>query len=365
MQTSSEPHIPDSSSPPRTSRGVSVLILNYNLPDLSIRCVESNRKHLPEATRIVIVDNGSADENVEKLRRYAKENGWNIWKSGYSGNGPDFFPVHNSSSSTDLILHATNEGYARGNNIGLAFIDRFHHADQVLVINNDVFWDTDVITGLAKGLYSNQLACFAIPRVVTPGGTEQNPQMLTERIKIKQTMYRLFFPVSVPIYRFFSKRYDYGHHNHQFISALDKPESLDLYRFSFMGCCFLADMKKFRNMGFFDPDTFLGTEEQRLVHKARERGFTVIFVPQVMVQHLQGETCRSMHSKTRILDFFEKSDRDYLQSYCHFSPAAIAVVKFAYLYFRTIWMPLLFMMDRHRDIPVFSYLQRFFSSPAP
>jgi GT2 family glycosyltransferase len=365
LQTSSEQDIPDSSSPLRTSRRVSVLVLNYNLPDLSIRCVESNRKSLLEGTRIIIVDNGSADENVEKIRGYAQDNGWNIWKSGHSGTSPDFSQVQDSSSSTDLILHATNEGYARGNNIGLAFIDRFHHADQVLVINNDVFWDTDVITGLAEGLDSDQHACYAIPRVITPGGTEQNPQMLTERLKVKQTLYRLFFPISILIYRFFSGRYDYGQHNRQFVAALDNPKNLDLSKFSFMGCCFLADMNKFRDMGFFDPDTFLGTEEQRLVHKARERGFTVILVPQVKVQHLQGETCRSMHSKTRILDFFEKSDRDYLQSYCHFGPAAIALIKFAYLYFRTIWMPLLFMMDRHRNIPVFSYLQRLFSSTAP
>ena len=88
---------------------VGVVVLNYRGADDTVRCLESLRHVTPRPT-IVVVDNGSADGSVERIRAAA----------------PD----------VEVIVNAANLGYGRGNNVGIDHL-RAHGVEHVWLLNND------------------------------------------------------------------------------------------------------------------------------------------------------------------------------------------------------------------------------------
>ncbi len=88
----------------------SIIILTHNLWDQTELCLNSIARHTPEPHEIIVVDNGSSDETLARLRELLKIQ-------------PD---IH-------VIANATNRGFAAGNNQGIALA----HGEYVLLLNND------------------------------------------------------------------------------------------------------------------------------------------------------------------------------------------------------------------------------------
>ncbi len=130
------------------------VILQYNKPEVTARCVESLRR-LPMAGRelkIVIVDNGSTPETVVRTH-------------SLFGN------------QTDVMVLYTGEnlGFARGNNVGYRHARDVLGADFIAVINNDtVIEDSGFVT---KCLEQFQTWSYSVlgPDIVTPDGRHENP----------------------------------------------------------------------------------------------------------------------------------------------------------------------------------------------
>jgi len=87
------------------------IIVNWNLATETIPCIESLLAAGAPAGQIVVVDNGSQDDSVERLAQYFGE-------------------------QIVLLSHPTNLGFAGGNNIGIQYaLDA--GAEWVLLVNND------------------------------------------------------------------------------------------------------------------------------------------------------------------------------------------------------------------------------------
>ena len=105
----------------KTTHCFGVVVLHYLVDEETTQCVESIRKHCASAVaagqqyKIVIVDNDSANGSYERLcQRY--------------GSDDDIVLLHNH----------TNEGFARGNNIGYAYCRAQLGCDYIVTLNNDV-----------------------------------------------------------------------------------------------------------------------------------------------------------------------------------------------------------------------------------
>jgi N-acetylglucosaminyl-diphospho-decaprenol L-rhamnosyltransferase len=92
------------------ARSACAVVLNWNLPDLTIRCVDALTADGLPPERIVVVDNGSTDDSIERLHAALPPN------------------------ARLLELHQ-NTGFARGCNLGAAEIE----ASAYLFVNNDAF----------------------------------------------------------------------------------------------------------------------------------------------------------------------------------------------------------------------------------
>jgi len=106
---------------------VSIVILTFNELEYTKRCVESIRRHTPEAHEIVFVDNGSTDGTVKWLRMLVREN-----------------------SRYRLIENKKNLGFAKGCNQGI----ESSTGEYVLLLNNDTVVTEGWLSGMLETLNS-------------------------------------------------------------------------------------------------------------------------------------------------------------------------------------------------------------------
>jgi glycosyltransferase involved in cell wall biosynthesis len=92
---------------------VSIVILNYNHPELITKCLETMCMTSDVDYEVVVVDNGSDAATVECLKRF-ESMGW----------------------ITKLVLNTTNKWFSEGNNIGVANTNP--ESKYILLLNSDV-----------------------------------------------------------------------------------------------------------------------------------------------------------------------------------------------------------------------------------
>ncbi|MDO8727377.1 MAG: FkbM family methyltransferase [Candidatus Methanoperedens sp.] len=108
---------------------ISFIILNWNGLEDTIECLNSVYQITYTNFDVVIVDNGSVDNSVEKIKEWV-----NI----------------NSKISIYIIENDKNYGFAEGNNIGIKYALESLDPDYVLLLNNDTIVDKDFLTTLIK-----------------------------------------------------------------------------------------------------------------------------------------------------------------------------------------------------------------------
>lgn len=103
---------------------VYIILLNYNGWKDTVECVKSLAVIKGTDTHIVVVDNCSTDDSVEKLKAEL----------------PD---------EVTLLQADENNGFSAGNNIGIRYALK-NQADYVLLLNNDTVTDQDFLTPLVE-----------------------------------------------------------------------------------------------------------------------------------------------------------------------------------------------------------------------
>lgn len=271
------------------------VILHYQNDTVTKRCVhtllelEGIGDH-----EIVIVDNASANGSGEKLRqRY------------------EAYPnIH-------VLLSQENMGFARGNNMGYLYAKQTLGAELMVVMNSDVFiYDKDFpaavenafretgadiigpeIYAVFHRLYQNPLA----PAPMTP----EEAKSLYEELQI--LLARLARPIIGSCYTFY---------NH----AMGKLRSLRtkkvarcpqrLYGIVPHGSCVLYGKNWVQREDIaFLPDTFFYGEEHILSYYARQKGYTICYVPELYVEHEAGATRNfAFDRETKKLRYFYEQE---------------------------------------------------------
>ncbi|HLF25339.1 MAG TPA: glycosyltransferase family 2 protein [Anaerolineae bacterium] len=117
------------------SPAVALIILNYNRRDDTLACLRSLQALSYPNARWLLVDNGSTDDSVERVRREFR--------------------------NVDILETGDNLGFAAGNNVGLrAALDA--GADYLLLLNNDTEVAPDLLDVLIE-------TCEAEPRIGVVG----------------------------------------------------------------------------------------------------------------------------------------------------------------------------------------------------
>lgn len=131
---------------------VGVVILNYRNADDTLNCIKRVVAQKPRVKSIVVVDNGSHDESVQRIQ------------SEY-GTNPQ---VH-------LISSEKNLGFAKGNNLGIQYLKQ-HKIFRIFVMNPDMILDDpNFLEKITNCGYDNNVAMIG-PRIQDEAGYDMNPR---------------------------------------------------------------------------------------------------------------------------------------------------------------------------------------------
>ena len=150
---------------------VSVIILNWNGWKDTIECLESLYQIDYPNYDIILVDNDSKDDSIQRIRDYCE--GQLKLKSPFYSYNPKNKPIqmfeytkdetekslhinqleyHNLSSDKKLILikNDKNYGFAEGNNIGIRYVLNTLNSQYILLLNNDTVVEKHFLTEMVE-----------------------------------------------------------------------------------------------------------------------------------------------------------------------------------------------------------------------
>jgi GT2 family glycosyltransferase len=231
-------------------RGVSVLVVNFQTCELTIKAVESALAE-SAAAEVIIVDNASEDGSYEKLVcQFADE------------------------AKVMVIASPTNRGFGAGNNLAAAHA----RCDLLFLLNSDATFTSNSLTPLVNFRITKQEPCIIAPAVLA-GATGD----------LQRGAFGIF-PTATRI-----------------LSQKTKQNSATLTPDWVSGCAVLIDRELFRSLGGFDEEIFLYFEDILLCWKAKARGVGIHRFLDSHVQHLGGQSSASTVKLKR--EFYSAQDK--------------------------------------------------------
>lgn len=262
---------------------VAVIVLNWNGWRDTIECLESLQRITYPNYQIIVVDNGSTDDSVQKIKAwargeirvesrffeydpYSKPVQWTEYdrETADLGGKPEEesrLELLPSSGRVVLIQSGDNLGFAGGNNVGIRYALR-KNAEWVMLLNNDTVVDTEFLDSLVKaaeigknvGILGPKIYFYDDSNIIQSVGAKMN--LWTGRGKL------IGF-----------KEAGQGYYD-------------QIYKVDWVsGAAIMVKRDVFVKIGLLDERFFLCYEENDLCHRARRVGFIVLAAPTSKVWH--------------------------------------------------------------------------------
>ncbi|MDD5008116.1 MAG: glycosyltransferase family 2 protein [Syntrophorhabdaceae bacterium] len=214
---------------------VSVIILNYNGTRFTVDCLRALEKQTFKDFEVILIDNGSSDENLGLLRTYL------------------------NTYSTDIPLQFKhidkNLGFSGGNNIGLEYTKGVY----IALLNNDAEPDSRWLQELVNAMDRNPAVGICASKILVHGSSviDSAGDGFVRSLK--------------------------GYKRGEGESA----ENFSSEEFVFGACAGAALYRRemIGKIGFLDEEFFLIHEDSDLNFRAQLTGWKVLYVPRAIVYH--------------------------------------------------------------------------------
>lgn len=214
---------------------VAIIVLNWNGLDDTIECLDSLEKLDYPNRRIIVVDNASSGDDVQRLEQ-------------------------RFGDRILIVRNQQNEGYAQGNNRGMDAAEQFR-PDFFWVLNNDLTVEPTSLSELVSysenhprtGIIGSFIGYWNSPNIYCLGGGTIN------------------------LWTGIDRMHGAGQHR----SRANVPKRFDYIS----GAAFFLRADVYRQLGGFDPDYFLYSEEADLSRRATRAGWRTGYAPTSIVYH--------------------------------------------------------------------------------
>ncbi|HZL37724.1 MAG TPA: glycosyltransferase family 2 protein [Tepidisphaeraceae bacterium] len=235
-----------------------VVIVNYRTADLTVDCLGSLADQIDSlpGARVVITDNASGDDSVEKLNRAIARTGWSAWAT--------------------LLPLDRNGGFAFGNNAAIRpALQSADPPDYVLLLNPDTLVLPGAINALLEFMDAHREVGIAGSRLEHPDGTPQRSAFRFHSVlgELESGM-RLGF-----VSRLLKNR----------IVAPPVPAAAGPTDWV-AGAGMIVRREVFSQIGLMDEGYFMYFEEVDFCLRASRAGWPCWYVPQSRVIHLVGQS---------------------------------------------------------------------------
>jgi GT2 family glycosyltransferase len=263
---------------------VYIVLLNWNGWQDTLECMDSLRRMEYQNWHAVIVDNGSTDDSVARLK--------------------------DACPDVTVIGSPKNLGFAAGNNVGIRLALN-NGADYVFVLNNDTTVFPDTITEFVKCGEMYPEAALMGPSI-----GRRNPQRewpVSRKMDLL-TVLCAFTPLRrlitrVPVMR-------------RMFYCIDNQPSVVQF---LSGSALFFRAAAIEKAGLFDENTFLDFEELIIAEKVRQSGFCAYFIPQARIWHKGSASAVKLRARRYIEN--AKSEEYFLSRYVRLSPFGRSVVR--------------------------------------
>lgn len=217
---------------------VTIIIVNWNCWEDTIECLESISQINYANYQVIIVDNHSHDNSVQRIKNYAK------------------------GKKLTIIENDENYGFAEGNNIGMRYAQNNFSPKYILLLNNDTVVDKEFLKELINagekddqiGILGPKIYYYDKPQVIWSAGC-----------KIAWKTARGL---------------------HIGLNETDKGQYDKLQQVDYVsGAAFLIKTEVIKQIGLMDKTYFLYFEESDWTLRANQAGYKSLYVPTAKIWH--------------------------------------------------------------------------------
>lgn len=219
------------------NKKLAIILVNWNGSDDTVNCLKSIEKSSFRDYSIVVVDNGSCEDELLKIK--------------------------NCSINFTLIEAGENLGYTGGNNLGIKYCLEYN-PDFILLLNNDTYIDVNALQNIINFAYSDEKIGILSPKI-------------------------LFHPLRSLIWSagtFLDKRFLMGYlrgYKDEDVGQFNSPAELDYVT----GCAMLIRAAVVLDIGFLCNDYFAVCEDLDYCARAKDAGYKIQYVPDSVVWHIE------------------------------------------------------------------------------
>jgi len=249
---------------------VAIIVLNWNGWRDTIECLESLQRITYPNYQIIVVDNGSTDNSIEKIKDWARDK-FGLCRPDlpfHFGNSP---PTDASqlvpqvlSLSPPIVILASKEnlGFSGGNNMGIEYaLSSLYPADFVFLLNNDARPEQTCIT-----------ACIEVAQ-------KEDAAVVGAVIKDEKGDKVLFAGSKFPKELFMANRNSPPHNLDEYWDVDGVEGSAMLIRRDLL-------LRREKEEGYFlNPQLFMYCEETEFCIRARERNYRILMAKNAIVYH--------------------------------------------------------------------------------
>lgn len=241
---------------------LSIIILNYNVGEFLLNCLESifQNKGKLDRWQIIVVDNASSDGSVEAVK--------------------DKYP------EVELVANKDNLGFARGNNVGV----KHAKAQVILFLNPDTVIVGSAIQKTLEVLLSNPDFGAITCKVELPDG------------RLDYSCHRGFptpwnsFAYFGGLAKMFPRSTLFAGYTATYLD-INKPHEIDSLTGAFMMVRKIAGDQ----VSWWDKDYFWNGEDIEFCYSLKEKGWKIYYYPDVKIIHFKGSSSKQEKRKTVIL----------------------------------------------------------------
>jgi hypothetical protein len=244
---------------------IGVVTINWNELEHTLACLVSVLQADPGPTRVIVVDNASADGSADALAHWIAERG---------------------DPRVTLVRSPVNRGFADGSNVGVAELVRAPTVSHFLLLNNDATLEPTFFAELARAL-----------------GAAPNTAILGATIYWGDGRERVWYAGGrLPRLRAMAT------HGRR-VPPRDEPVPTEFVT----GCAFLIARSAWEQLGPIPDCYFIYFEDAEYCRRARDAGLRVAYAPRAVLHHAVAGTLGRERARAQGAYWFNRARALYVR----------------------------------------------------
>ena len=240
---------------------LSIIIVNYNTIKITLDCLKSIIKSTKGLNyEIILVDNASSDGSVDAIENFAKGK---------------------KNLKLKLVKSKKNLGFGKGNNLGI----KFSKGRFILLLNTDTIVKGNIFSEMMNWMERHKevgMSTCALKSL--DGSIQETGGYFPNLLRVASWM---FFLDDLPFVDRIIKPFHPMHAFSPFYkntSIFQKKREMDWLTGAYM----LIKREVIDEVGVFDKDYFMYTEDVDLCYRIKKAGWKIVYLPRWNILHLGG-----------------------------------------------------------------------------